>query len=214
MSSGMTSLTGRNIEKLTDKNYRSRAQQMHWILAKNGLQEVVNSTPPTPEKPTAESTTTAEMATDTAEPARKRNKATALIESSVSSTVLVYLEGEDNPSKMWMILKDLYAPRTEVTSQRILRRFITLQMKDDDLQAHQNYVQSLKRELEEGMKVPDGLYKTVLLGSIGPAYAITVNILQSQETLTPTTMIINGLLEENRKLTEYVGRSERSRCRG
>jgi hypothetical protein len=48
----------------------------------------------------------------------------------------------------------------------------------------------------------------VLLGSVSLAYTISVSILESQEDITPM-MIINRLLEENRKLHEEgAGRSE------
>jgi gag-polypeptide of LTR copia-type len=149
MSSETTSSIGYNIERLTDHNYRSWAQQMELIFDEKELWEVVNC-PPTSATISAETATTATMTASTADLTRKRKRAVVLIVSTVSSGVLVYLRGEKDPSAMWTILKDRYAPRTRITCHQILRRFTRLQMKDDDdLQEHLKYVQNLKIELKE-----------------------------------------------------------------
>ena len=52
---------------------------------------------------------------------------------------------------------------------------------------------------EQGEKISDTIYNSVLLNSVPDDYKITVSILESQEKLTPT-VIINRLLEEMRKI--------------
>ena len=74
--------------------------------------------------------------------------------------------------------------------------------KDDsiDMEHHLQRVQRLKRQVEEqGEKISDTIYNSILLNSVPDDYKITVSILESQEKLTPT-IIINRLLEETRKI--------------
>jgi gag-polypeptide of LTR copia-type len=99
--------------------------------------------------------------------------------------------------------KDRYAPRIRITCYQILHWFTRLQIKDnDDLQEHLKHVQNLKIELEEQeIDVSNDLYIMVLLESVSSAYAIPMSVFESQEDIT-LTMIINRLLEENRKLHE------------
>ena len=52
---------------------------------------------------------------------------------------------------------------------------------------------------EQGEKISDIIYNSILLNNVPDDYKITVNILESQERLTPT-IIINRLLEETRKI--------------
>jgi gag-polypeptide of LTR copia-type/Domain of unknown function (DUF4219) len=194
-----TSSIGYNVKKLTDHNYRSWTQQMELILDEKELWEVVNDTSST-------SAETATGTTRTAELIRKRKRAAALIVSTISSGVLVYLRGEKDPSVMWTTLKDRYAPRTQITRHQILPRFMSLQMKDDDdLQAQLKHVQNIKLELEEqGVDVSDDLFIMVLLSLVTSLYALPVSVLETQEDVTPTT-IINCLLEEDRKLNDNGG---------
>jgi Domain of unknown function (DUF4219) len=117
MSSETTSSTGYNIERLMDHNYRSWAQQMELILDEKELWEVVNYSPSTSATISAETTMTATTSVGTADLTRKRKRAAALIMSTVSSGVLVYLRGEKDPFTMWTILRDRYAPRTRITNQ-------------------------------------------------------------------------------------------------
>jgi gag-polypeptide of LTR copia-type/GAG-pre-integrase domain len=68
------------------------------------------------------------------------------------------------------------------------------------MEHHLQRVQRLKRQVEEqGEKISDTIYNSVLLNSVPDDYKITVSILESQEKLTPT-IIINRLLEETRKI--------------
>ena len=52
---------------------------------------------------------------------------------------------------------------------------------------------------EQGEKISDTIYNSILLNSVPDDYKITVRILESQEQLNPT-IIINCLLEETRKI--------------
>src|SRR5579859_5044667 len=60
-------------------------------------------------------------------------------------------------------------------------------------------VQRLKRQCEEqGETISDTIYNGILLNSVPEDFKIAVSILESQDQLTPTS-IINCLLEESRK---------------
>src|SRR5436190_6502588 len=70
----------------------------------------------------------------------------------------------------------------------------------DTMEVHLQRVQRLKRRVEEqGEKISENVYNSILLNSVPETYNIAVNILESQEQLTPS-IIINRLLEESRKL--------------
>jgi hypothetical protein len=67
------------------------------------------------------------------------------------------------------------------------------------MEKHLQRVKRLKRQVEEqGEKVSDTVYNGILLNSVPEDYNIAVNILESQDRLTPE-MIINRLMEASRK---------------
>jgi Reverse transcriptase (RNA-dependent DNA polymerase)/gag-polypeptide of LTR copia-type/Pol polyprotein, beta-barrel domain/GAG-pre-integrase domain/Integrase core domain len=196
-----------HIEKLNETNYRSWAQQMTWILDEKDLLEVVNGTDvkplaPTPEEVAASQTAQGEYNTAIAAWTTKAKKARSIIGSSITSSVMIYIEGMDSPAEMWTALSDRYNPKTQTTLLQIIREFMTVKMGDDDIdmERHLQRVQRLKRQVEEqGEKVSDNIYNAVLLNSVSDDYKIAIGILESQQQLTPT-IIINRILEEHRKL--------------
>jgi gag-polypeptide of LTR copia-type len=154
---------------------------------------------PTPEQLAASQTVQGEYNTAIA---AWTTKARSIIGSSITSLVMIYIEGMDSPAEMWTALSDRYNPKTQTTLLQIIREFMTVKMGDDDMdmERHLQRVQRLKRQVEEqGEKVSDNIYNAVLLNSVSDDYKIAISILESQKQLTPT-IIINRILEEYRKL--------------
>src|SRR5579859_8283878 len=110
MSDVKTGSSTYSIDKLTESNYRSWAQQMEWILDEKDLWEVVNGTAKAPtiqQASSADSTS----ATQTAEEREafeksvqdlkaKAKKARSTIASSISASVMVYIEGMTDPTSV------------------------------------------------------------------------------------------------------------------
>jgi hypothetical protein len=109
---------------------------------------------------------------------------------------------------MWQILEQQYNPKTQTTLLQTIREFMTATMEYGvNMEQHLQQVQRLKRQVEEqGEKVSDTMYNSILLNSVPEEYKIVVSILEAQDQLTPT-IIINRIMEEYRKLgAEDAGR--------
>ena len=105
---------------------------------------------------------------------------------------------------MWKILEERYKPKTRVTLRQLQRQFNTVKMTDDegDIEKHLQKVERLKRQIEEqGEKVSESSYISVLLNSAPSRYDVQISILEAQNDVTPS-IIINRLLEEYRKFLE------------
>src|SRR3984885_8177707 len=202
-----------SIEKLNESNYRSWSQVIESHLDDQELWEVANGTakaPTAPVAPTAPETdetrqrhATAIEEYDTAMAAwtRKAKKARKMIISTISPSVMTYVEGTKDPAEMWTILEGRYKPKTRVTLRQLQRQFNTMKMMDDDgdMEKHLQKVERLKRQIEEqGEQISDSSYVSVLLNCAPPRYDVQISILEAQDDVT-STIIINRLLEEYRK---------------
>src|SRR5213075_2668115 len=206
-----------SIDKLTESNYRSWSQVIESHLDDQGLWDIVTGTetkpslsptPPTTSTSGGESSdTTAEQATPTVdniameEWLKKAKKARKIIISAITPSVMIYVEGRRDPSKMWKILEERYKPKTRVTLRQLQRQFNTIKMTDDDgnMEKHLQRVEALKRQIEEqGEKVSESSYVSVLLNCAPSRYDVQVSILEAHDDVKPAT-IINRLLEEYRK---------------
>src|SRR5437773_5505564 len=202
-----------SIEKLSESNYRSWSQVVESHLDDQDLWEVVKGEevkpvspgdPPTPE--TAETrqqhtTVTTEYETAIAEWTKKAKKARKLIISTISPSVMTYVEGTRDPAEMWAILEGRYRPKTRVTLRQLQRQFNTIKMMDDDgdMEKHLQKIERLKRQIEEqGEQISDSSYVSVLLNCAPTRYDVQISILEAQDEVTPM-IIINRLLEEYRK---------------
>src|SRR4030095_5163768 len=192
---------------LNESNYRSWSQQIKWILDERDLLEIVEGTEPSPAPPTpAEDGNVDEAAQsvhreDLAAWQKKAKKARSIIGSSISASVMTYLEGINNPSDMWTTLEEKYSPKTVTTLLQVVRELMTVKMDDgvDTMEQHLQKLQRLKRRVEEhGETISDTIFNGILLNSITDTYNVVVSILESQDKLTPT-VIVNRLLEEYRK---------------
>ena len=209
-----------NIDKLTETNYRSWAQQLQWILNERNLWEIVNGTEAQPLRPvraaaasTSTSTETTPTALTEAEQAamneytlkledfvQRSKKARSTIGASISASIMVYIEGMTDPAEMWQVLEEKYNPKTQTTLFQIIRQFMNVKMGEgDNMEKHLQNVQTLKRKCEEqGEEISNNIHVAILLNSVSEEYKIAVTILESQAELTPAS-IINRLMEEYRK---------------
>jgi hypothetical protein len=144
MSDSKTGSSTYNIDKLTETNYRSWAQQMQWILDEKDLWEVVNGKEVEPKAPTPP-TDGVEFTKSVQEFTVKAKKARSTIGSSISASVMVYIEGMTDPVKIWSTLESKYNPKTKTTLLQAIREFMTVKMLEgDDLEKHLQRVQRLK----------------------------------------------------------------------
>src|SRR5271156_5810606 len=209
-----------SIEKLNESNYRSWSQVVESHLDDQDLWEVVQGKDKKPEHPatpattstaqTSEQTAAAETATaaamddyeaELAAWTKKAKKARKMIISTISPSVMTYVEGTKDPVEMWTILEGRYKPKTRVTLRQLQRQFNTMKMMDDDgdMEKHLQKVERLKRQIEEqGEQISDSSYVSVLLNCAPPRYDVQISILEAQDDVT-STIIINRLLEEYRK---------------
>ena len=202
-----------SIEKLNETNYRSWSQVLESHLDDQDLWELVKNLEKKPERPSNPTTSTsAQMAEQIAqmtavteeyekkleEWTKKAKKARKLIISTISASVMTYIEGERNPTEMWRILEERYKPKTRVTLRQLQRQFNTIKMADDDgdMEKHLQNVERIKQQIEEqGEKVSESSYISILLNCAPPRYNVVISILEAQDDVTPQ-IIINRLLEE------------------
>ena len=202
---GNTGSSTYNITKLNETNYRSWSQQLRWILDERDLWELVNGEEVRPTVSTTQPQQSEQSSTATGDInkltawTKKAKKARSIIGSSITASVMTYIEGIDNPVDMWTTLAEIYNPKTQTTLLQTVREFMTVKREDGDMEKHLQRVKRLKRQVEEqGEKVSDTVYNGILLNSVPEDYNIAVNILESQDRLTPE-MIINRLMEASRK---------------
>src|SRR5438552_3166758 len=202
-----------SIEKLNESNYRSWSQVVESHLDDQDLWEVVKGDeakpvspvdPPTSATPEArQQYTTAKEEYDTtmAVWTKKAKKARKLIISTISPSVMTYVEGTRDPAEMWAILEGRYRPKTRVTLRQLQRQFNTIKMIDDDgdMEKHLQKIERLKLQIEEqGEQISPSSYISVLLGCAPSRYDVPISILEAQDDVT-SDIIINRLLEEYRK---------------
>ena len=84
---------------------------------------------------------------------------------------------------MWKILEERYNPKTQTTLIQMLREFMTAAMNSgENMEQHLQRVQRLKRQVEEqGEKILDTVYNTILLNSLPEEYKVAVSILEAQD---------------------------------
>ena len=205
-----------SIEKLNESNYRSWSQVVESHLDDQDLWEVVKGKDKQPLPPTSPATTSAPQSSEQAAAAatameeheikleawtKKAKKARKMIISTISPSVMTYVEGTRDPAEMWTILEGRYKPKTRVTLRQLQRQFNTIKMTDDDgdMEKHLQKVERLKRQIEEqGEQISDSSYVSVLLNCAPARYDVQISILEAQDDVT-STIIINRLLEEYRK---------------
>ena len=167
------------IEKLTEKNYRSWATQVRAILRERKIFDVVDRTARAPVQPvrTAETDTEFDTVTHTYEAAKsawegKAMRACTILLSTISGNLITYVEEEDDPARIWMILKDKFRPTTDITLAQSLKYLFGMRMPEDgDMERHIRDFTSVKRRVEEhSVQLTDIVYKTIFLLSMPIRY--------------------------------------------
>jgi hypothetical protein len=173
-----------SIEKLNESNHRSWSQVLESHLDDQGVWEVVTGEEKEPVRP-ADPTITpgTDTALTSAQAAailgiqqheawtKKAKKARRMILSTISPSVMTYVEGTRNPAEMWKILEGRYKPKSKVTLRQLQRQFNTMKMMDDDgnMEKHLQQIERLKRQIEEqGEEVSDSSYIGILLNCAPP----------------------------------------------
>ena len=137
-----------HIPKLTEENYCTWAQQLTWILDEKELLEIVEGKevkPLAPEGDDVLPTLQSEYETSLAIWNKKMKKARSTIGASVTSSVMTYIDGMDDPAKMWKVLADRYNPKSQATLLQLVREFMTAKKNDSiDMEHHLQRVQRLK----------------------------------------------------------------------
>src|SRR5579859_729241 len=208
-----------SIEKLNESNYRSWSQVVESHLDDQDLWEVVQGKDKKPERPSTPTTSTAQTSDQTAAAetamaaameayeaeleawTKKAKRARKMIISTISPSVMTYVEGTKDPAEMWTTLEGRYKPKMHATLHQLQRQFNTMKMLDDDgdMEKHLQQVERLKRQIEEqGEQISDSSYVSILLNCAPPRYDVQISILEAQDDVT-STIIINRLVEKYRK---------------
>ena len=220
-----------SIEKLNESNYRSWSQVIESHLDDQELWEVANGTAKAPTAPTAltspatdesrqrHTTATTEYDTAMAAWSKKAKKARKLIISSISPSVMTYVEGTKDPSEMWTILEGRYKPKSNVTLRQLQRQFNTTKMTDDDgdMEKHLQKVERLKRQIEEqGEKISDSSYVSVLLNCAPSRYDVQISILCGIRQSGARTVVLIAIPTTTKIWLEgdFIGRSPRASTPG
>ena len=183
-----------SIEKLSESNYRSWSQVVESHLDDQDLWEVVNEQevkPVSSMDPPASMTieacqqyiiTTTEYETAMAAWTKKTKKTRKLIISTISPSVMIYIEGTKDPAEMWAILEGRYRPKIRVTLRQLQRQFNTIKMVDDDgdMEKYLQKIERLKRQIEEqGEQISNSSYISVLLNYAPSRYDVSISILEA-----------------------------------
>jgi len=190
------------IEKLTEKNYRSWATTVRAILREKKLFDVVEGKVKAPAQLADDASDEDHVTYDTALEAyeKKAFPACRILLSTISSRLITYVEDEDDPAKIWTTLKDRFRPTPDITMAQALKSIIGMRMaEDDDMEAHIRNFTAAKRRLEEhGVNLEDIVYRTIFLLSMPTGYQMTVTALEGQTDMK-LEAIQNRLLDEYRK---------------
>ena len=111
---------------------------------------------------------------------KKAKKARRMIISTISPSVMTYVEGTKDPAEMWAILEGQYKLKTRVTLHQLQRQFNTMKMMDDngDMEKHLQEVERLKRQIkEQGEQISDSSCVRVFLNCAPPRYYVQISVL-------------------------------------
>jgi hypothetical protein len=110
------------IERLNEKNYRPWSTQVRAVLRHQKVLDVTINESAKPSAP--EATATAkdkdEYKTNLEAWETKAAKANAILLPTISGRLMTYVEDEDDPAKIWAILRDRFHPTTDSILQPML----------------------------------------------------------------------------------------------
>ena len=140
-----------SIEKLNESNYRSWSQVIESHLDDQGLWKLVEGKdkkrerpPPTATTSEAAAAATKEYVTRLEESTKRAKKARKMIISTITPSVITYVEGTQDSAEMWNILDGQYKLKFSVTLWQLQHQFNMMKMMDDDGDM-EKHLQTIKR---------------------------------------------------------------------
>src|ERR1700724_1976054 len=190
------------IERLTEKNYRSWAAIMRAVLDEKALFYVVDGTEEAPKQLKDDASVEDHVAYDTAFKAyrKKALPACRILLSAISNRLITYVEDERDPAKIWSILRDRFHPTTDITMAQALKYIMGMRMAEDaDMESHIRDFTAAKRRLEEhSVCFDDIVYRTIFLLTMPAGYQMTVTAVEGLSEMK-LEAVQNRLLDEYRK---------------
>jgi gag-polypeptide of LTR copia-type len=95
----------------------------------------------------------------------KAAKAHVVLIPTISGRLMTHVEDEDDPARIWTILRDRFRRTTDVTLAQTLKHVVTLRKANDgDIEADIHDFTACKRRIEEhGAALKDIVYRTFFL---------------------------------------------------
>ena len=185
-----------NIPLLSSNNYASWSIQMKMILKERRVWRVVTGEETKPDSTaaiyeSASETTSLGQQTpyerDLAAFEEKLDKANAVLFATISPSIIADVHGIENPSAVWKVLEQRYAPKTDMSRMTAWMNFINAKINDNELVP--NYLLRLARykiRCEEcGSTVDETMYKSLMLNSLPEEYnAVKANARVSSNMMT------------------------------
>ena len=160
-----------SIKKLSESNYCSWSQVVKSHLDDQGLcqrrrQKAQCSSPLTATTSEAVAAVTKNHEMRLEKWTKKAKKARKMIISTITPSIMTYIEGTHDPAEMWNILKGWYKLKSSVTLQQLQYQLNTMKIMNDDgnMENHLQMIERLKWQIEEqGEMISDCNYISVLL---------------------------------------------------
>ena len=131
-----------SIEKLSESNYHSRSQVIESHLNDQDLWKIVKRDDKKSERPSTSITSTPqsseqatmmeEYETELKTWTKKTKKIQKMIISTISPSIMIYVEDIRDPAEMWTILEGRYKPKTHVILYQLQCQFNMIKIIDDD----------------------------------------------------------------------------------
>ena len=111
-----------SVEKLNGQNYRAWSTTMRAILREYELFDIVDGKETRPQALSDTATTEETEGYDSSVRAydKKASRACRILISTIQGRLLTYVEDEDDPARIWKVLKDHFRPTTDITLSQSL----------------------------------------------------------------------------------------------
>jgi len=161
------------IKHLNEKNYYSWSTQVHAILCYQRVLNITeNEAKPRELEATASEQDKGQYKTEFEAWEATVAKANAILLSIISEQLMMFVENEDDPVRIWSILRNRFHPTSNVTLAQALKYIVTLRIGDDgDIEAHIRDFTAGKRRVEEyNVVLTDIIYCTFFILSMLTTY--------------------------------------------
>jgi hypothetical protein len=140
------------IDKLNGTNYHPWSVQIRHILKERELFGIVDGSDTTPAFSGTGPPTEAHVA-KVSDFDKKVMKACSILVSTITPSLITYIEELDDPAEIWKVLKERYSPRTQSTLLQTVSEFASIRMLEgESMEKHLQKMQALKRRLEKHSK--------------------------------------------------------------